>query len=281
MKGRIKRSTTVIAAVALAALLAVPGAALAKGPGGGGGGGGGGGETTLTNNLSVPAIIVSADGTVQPFTGLTCDGVYYLEPSGDPTTGYEIDPAAYYFVQGLNKWQAPCALASAADAVTATPDWGDNLSGDAKLKVGSPIRVEVGLNAGASLKGLTVEKLQPSLLDRLSKYGTLATMDLATGKYVATWTEPFPETRVFDNAATLKIYNTVSGTVIYDGEATAEINATGRIVYGYNLRVPTAGTYTIEFRTVNVAMLTGTSNGYLFTLDIVVGSGGGGGGGRK
>ena len=278
MKGRITRSTTVIASVALAALLAVPGAALAKGPGGGGGGGGGG-ETTLTNNLSVPAIIVSATGLVQPFTGLLCDGAY-TPPTGVPQTGFEIDPTAYYFVQGVNKWQAPCVLAAAADAVTATPDWGDNLSGDAKLKVGSPIRVEVGLDAGAKeMLGLTVLKLQPSALDRVSAYGTLATGDLTTG-FVAS-PALSAETRVFDDDATLKIYNKVSGAVIYDGEATAEINATGRIVYGYNLRVPTAGTYTIEFRTVNVETITGTSEPYLFSLDIVVGGGGGGGGGRK
>ncbi len=143
MKGRIRRSVTVIGAVTLAALMAVPGAALAKGgpPAGagggkaGGGGGGGGGETTLTNNLSVPAIFVGTN----PFGLASCVEVI---PTGVPATGFEV--AGYYFVQGIHKWQAECLNAATA---TAAAEWGDNLTGTAKLSVGSPIRVEVGLDA--------------------------------------------------------------------------------------------------------------------------------------
>ena len=39
---------------------------------------------------------------------------------------------------------------------TATAEWGDNLAGDAKLKVGQPIRVELGLfdDTGVTNAGL-------------------------------------------------------------------------------------------------------------------------------
>jgi len=290
MKGRIRRSVTVIGAVTLAALLAVPGAALAKGgppagagAGKGGGGGGGGGETTLANNLSVPAIFVSTNGTAQ-MPGPVCDGEYRAPaPTEVPLTGFEIDPAAYYYVQGVNVWQAGCLLKAPADAPAVLADWGDNLTGTAKMSVGSPIRVEVGLDALAQgLEGLTVVKLEPSKADRLSKYGTLATPN-GTGGYYATSVKPFAETRVWDADASLKIYNKATGAVVTNAAATAEINATGRVVYGYNLRVTTAGTYTIEFRTTNVVMTNATGeDGHLFSLDIVVSSSsGGGGGGRR
>jgi hypothetical protein len=68
-------------------------------------------------------------------------------------------------VQGLNKWQAQCYTATAA---TVSAAWGDNLTGDAKLSVGSPIRVELGLfDAELSvplLEGYTVVKLDPNAL---------------------------------------------------------------------------------------------------------------------
>ena len=67
---------------------------------------------------------------------------------------------------------------------TVTAEWGDNLSGDAKLKVGSPIRVELGLfdYTGAPMQGYTVVKLEPAALDRESAYGTLAVTG-ATGTW--------------------------------------------------------------------------------------------------
>ena len=41
--------------------------------------------------------------------------------------------------------------------------------------------------------------------------------------------------------------------VVVDEAATAEINATGKVgVYGYNLRVPSAGTYEITYTVPNV-----------------------------
>ncbi len=281
MKGGVRRSVTVIGAVTLAALMAVPGAALAKGgpPAGagggkaGGGGGGGGGETTLTNNLSVPAIFVGSN----PF-GITCSS-QAADPTGTPLSGYEV--AGYYYVQGIHKWQAACV--NGAAAASALAEWGDNLTGDAKLSVGSPIRVEVGLNAGSQgMAGYTVVKLQTSLLDRNSAYGTEAVAPEANAAPKLK-VDPYPETQVWAVRATMTI---VGPGAIISQAATAEINATGRVVYGYNLRVTAAGVYTITFTFPNVTISgadAGTVSGSSVSLDITVagGGGGGGGGGRK
>ena len=66
---------------------------------------------------------------------------------------------------------------------------------------------------------------------------------------------------------------------------TAEINATGKVVYGYNLRVSAAGNYRIQFTSTPTVTFTGqdAANGgmddlYNVWIDIVVVPGGGGGG---
>lgn len=207
---------------------------------------GGGGETTLTNNLSVPTIMIGGG-----FTGVTCGTPEtpstLVAPTGAPLAGYELNPTAYYYVQGIHKWQAQCFNDTFA---TATAEWGDNLSGDASLKVGSPIRVELGLfNANTAvvpMYGFTVVKLEPSKLDRESAYGTLATPDEAGG-YHAT-AEILPA-RVFDAKVTFSVKNLDTGLYVVQpgSNPTAEINATGKVVYGYNLRVIQSGLYEITF----------------------------------
>lgn len=272
---------------ATVAALVVPGAAFARGPGpGGGGGGGGGGEETTTNSLSVPAIFVGG----MPYV-LTCDATS-VAPNGTPQTGFtgeNINPLDYYYVQGVSKWQASCLTAESATGVAAA--WGDNLTGDAKLKVGSPIRVEIGLNVGTveGMTGWTVVKLEP-VLDRLSKYGTLATGDPDAG-FVSNPVTPYPETRVWTAGTWLKIYPIEApGSPIVNEAATAEINATGRVVYGYNLRVADLGKYVIEYTFPDVTVTSVnkpastyevTEAGSIVRLPITVISGGGGGGGRR
>lgn len=266
------RALSILMMAVLVTILLVPAAALAGRGGGGKGGGGGPGEETTANSLSVPALFVG----VNPY-GLTCDGSF-VDPTGDGLTGYSIDPTVAYYVQGVHTWQAGCddGLTSA----TAVADWGDNLTGDAALKVGSPIRVEIGLNAGAqNLTGYTVYKLEPEQLDRVSPYGTPADL---SGKNTA-----YPETRVWTQGAWLKIYpKGAPESAVVDDYATAEVNSTGRIVYGYNLRVGETGTYVIEFTAPNVTitstdfgLLTTVGNGTMDTLEIEVGTRGGGGGG--
>lgn len=239
--------------------------------------------TESINNLSVPTIMINGG-----FTGVVCGAQgapsALVYPTGAPLTGYSIDPLAYYYVQRVHKWQAQCYNDTAA---IATAEWGDNLSGDAKLKVGSPIRVELGLfdATGVTMDGFTVVKLEPEKLDRESAYGTLATPD-EMGGYSATPTI-FTRVRVFDPGVTFSIQNLDSGAYVVQpgSNPTAEINATGSVVYGYNLRVSQAGQYEITF-TIPSVTITGVDAGTYVsmpdepdtvTLVITVTSGGGGG----
>jgi hypothetical protein len=247
--------------------------------------------TEATNNLSVPTIMLAGGS----FTGVTV-GVGtpspLVPPTGTPLAGYPISPLDYYYVQGVHKWQAQAYSTTSVPEVTAA--WGDNLSGDAKLKTNSPIRVELGLfhtltatdpvpdPLNPALAGYTVVKLDPAALDRESAYGTLATSDGAGG-FSATPTS-FTTVRVFDNAVTFSIQNLASGVyVVQPGtKATAEINATGNVVYGYNLRVSVAGDYVITYIAPSVTITgadAGTFTANSVTLNITVSGGGGGGGG--
>lgn len=268
------RSSTAVVSMALMLVLAMalPLGALAKGKP----------ATEATNNLSVPTIMVAGGG----FTGVTCGTAeipsVLVPPTGTPLSGFPDDPAAYYYVQGVHKWQAQCYATATMGSVTA--EWGDNLSGDAKLKVGSPIRVELGLfNAtGAAMDGYTVEKLDETALDRAAPYGTVA----ASGELDAPATvTSFTKVRVFDGTATFSIQNVATGTyVVQPGtKASAEINSTGNVVYGYNLRVSAVGEYVITYSTPSVTII-GTDAGDFtdnsVSLGITVIAGGGGGGGK-
>ncbi len=269
---------------ATAAALVMPGAAFAQAGGGGGGGGGRPGEDPAARfNLSVPAIFVDDD----PF-GLTCGDA--TEPTGTPLTGYPIGDG-YYFVQGTHTWQAQCLEGQLS--ATAVAKWGDNLAGDAKLKVGKPIRVEIGLDAGdQSMAGWVVDKLEPDALDRLAAYGIEASQ--VDGVWASPPTQAFPETRVWTPGARLRVYPAGNpDQAVVDETAGAEINATGRVVYGYNLRVADIGIYTLEYTFPDVEV-TGVNHTGEFefdavtfeskvTIDILVvpAGGGGGGGGPK
>lgn len=270
------RRSMAVASLALTLVLAMalPMGALAKGKP----------TTEATNNLSVPTIMLAGGG----FTGVAC-GVEapsaLVPPTGTPSWITTTDPDANYYVQGVHKWQTQCYSSTAVD-LPVTAGWGDNLSGDAKLKVGSPIRVELGLfrdldslDPVASMDGYTVVKLDIAALDRESAYGTLAT-EGEPGVFAATPTT-FTHVRVFDKAVTLTITNVATSAVVFSGPATAEINATGNVVYGYNLRVSTAGQYLIAY-TVPTALVTGADAGdftaHSVSLVITVTAGGGGGG---
>jgi len=252
-----------------------------KGPGGGGGGGGH--EPGATNNLSVPLINIGGS-----WTGVMCPLTDEIPPSGIPSTGYEIAPDAYYYVQSVHTWQAECDTATSESAGAY---WGDNMAGDAKLKVGMPIRVEIGLETPSDgMDGFTVIKLEPSELDRNSAYGTLATCD-AEMNCSATVTT-FTSVRVFDSGATWSVEwlddknPDLQTFVINPGTSIgSEINATGKAVYGYNLRVDKEGAYRITFNFPNVEITSFNYGGQVDAntvyLDInVVKAGGGGGGGK-
>jgi hypothetical protein len=279
------RATAVLSVLALAATMV-----LAQGkPPDTGGGGGNKPPTEAGFSLSVPAIMtVNVGGfpltcPVDAWSTLTAPSkapVYYNAACAETNDGQVCVDAGYYFVQRDAAWQAPCKVVT---SVNANGAWGDNLAGDAMLKVGSPIRVELVLwdNSGQSSGqlGYKVIKLEPAELDRLSDYGHLA-VDNGDGTWRATPMDL--GAIVHDPAATLKIER-LGGAVVFQGAAGGEINATGKIVYGYNLRVAEAGTYRITYTLPNVSLDScdaGTCGGNTAYLDIEVVGGGGGGGGK-
>lgn len=289
------RAVAGLSVMALAATMAMaqgrpPGAGGGGGSGGGGGGGGGNKPPTESSfSLSVPAIIAGSPGTF----ALTCPvgtwselkapdkgPVEYPAACAETQDGQVCVDAGYYYVQRDAAWQAPCT--QTVSPVAAYGAWGDNLAGDAKLKVGSPIRVELVLSdaSGQSTgqRGYKVIKLEPAELDRLSDYGHLAAGSL--GAFSATPTDV--GSIVHDPKATLRIER-VGGAVVFEGPAGGEINATGKIVYGYNLRVPAAGDYLITYTLPNVSLMScdaGDCSGTTAKLLVTVGTGGGGGGGK-
>lgn len=267
----MKRSRVlmILGGAALAsALLLSPAAAKYGSPGGGGPPGGG--EEEAGNNLSVPAIFVPSMGLA---VGPTCT-------AGDDTV--LPNPAEMsadfpgYWVQGEATWQADC-MTAAAGAVSVRAEWGDNLT-NAPLKQRTPIRVELGLLADATLypmTGFPVVKLTPELLDRYATYGT----NDADG------TTPYTEVRVWTSVANLKIVRS-DGLVAYDGPFSAEINSTGRVVFGYNWQKPLAGSYTITVTMPDVTVTsvdagTFTPNQVSLTVDVAQSAGRGGSGGGK
>jgi len=150
--------------------------------------------------------------------------------------------------------------------------------------------VELGLldDTDAQMQGFNVVKLEPSKLDRESAYGTLATADGAGGWYATAGILP---ARVYDASVTFSVRSVATGAYVVPlgTNPTGEINATGKVVYGYNLRVSAVGLYEITFVIPYVditAMDAGTfvhnaTGPDTVTLVINVTTGGGGGGGGK
>lgn len=237
------------------------------------------------NNLSVPTLFVP-DTTGSPFAGMcTTDyddsrdplGPMGVDLDGDGTPDEHLD----YYVQGVATWQADCDVL-AVDILTVGAEWGDNLT-SAPLKAGTPVRVEIGFFADPAaypMPGYVVEKLDPSLLDRESHYGTLGTEVAA-----------FPEVRVWNSGVTLDIRSKDGTAIVADNVLyTAEVNSTGRVVYGFNWQKPLSGEYTLTVTTNGIALgttdagtLVDTDSDDVFDaveLDVTIGNKGGGGGGK-
>jgi hypothetical protein len=312
---KIKMMAFAVAGV-LAGVIGFSGdACAAKGqPGPPAGGGGGPGEDTAAQNLSVPTIMVG--GAAGGLANCLATPSELIPPDGEPLDGFTgpadnpLDPTDYYWVQKVHDWQAQCFSDTAAVAFGA---WGDNLAGDAKLKVNKPIRVELVLHnetdySGTipSLQGYEVIKLQ-NTLDRLSAYGHLGGIEVDGDGNPILDDEgnpiyfdipiDFPPSGwlVHDSGITFRVCaldNDGDETDICPVPAgtspTAEINATGKVVYGYQLYVAATGTYRIVFTTSGAVTVTGqdATTGGLYDehnvyVDITVGTGGGGGGGGR
>lgn len=302
MTSKTLKSAIWMTLAAGAVALAASGAAFGKGKPTDPGGGGNKPPTEATNNLSVPAIMAGGMGA---FSALPCgdatftalvppigDPVYYPYSEAETNDGLVTRDAGYFYVQRVQKWQAPCMKLAAGVTVNAMGAWGDNLGGDARLKVGSPIRVELVLwedtGAANGQQGYDVIKLELTELDRVSDYGHLADGGLAgpwsPHAYTVGTDAPFGAI-VHDPLARLKIEkldaNGTPVSTVYDQPAGGEINATGKIIYGYGLRVTEPGTYrlTYSFTNVNITRCeepAAVCGGTTASLDIVVAAGGGG-----
>jgi hypothetical protein len=265
--------------IAVATALGAGSALAAPPPGKGGGKPGGGGETTLGNNLSVPTIFVpSAGAPGVPVLRVSCPGGVQL-PTGTPVA---IADGLYFLQKTTSTWTAQCSNAG-GPTVDVEADWGDNLTGGGRLSAGKPIRIEMLLHSKAAIyaDGFTVLKLTDEL-DRLATYGTDGV--------------PRPTSFiVFDSGAKLRIdkcsgpADTVcSSGSVYNGDISAEINSTGKVVYGFNWGVgttsaPQPGTYKITW-IANNTRVTSVADGQICTdgscayVIVTLGSKGGGGG---
>ncbi len=209
----------------------------------------------------------------------------------------------YYYVQGVHTWQAQC-INAAAGTITAAVDWGDNLEGTA-LKSGTPIRVEVGLTDATAIDdrlprdqaaaepvrqavGLRHGSRRSSTGGGHPDYLPVYVYDDQRGDRVEE--EVTDYVRVYDIGARFSLYNKTTGTYVVEPNTvmTAEINATGKVVYGYNWGtsgkgvkvLPTAGDYILTFYAPNVT-LAGAADGHTLTLDFTVAAKNNGGGKKK
>jgi hypothetical protein len=233
----------------------------------------------LGNNLSFAAKFVP-NTTGSPTLRAAC--------SAEPTepTGPRCALFPEYWCQKTEAvWQAACGIAPEG-TINVTATWGANLLGDAPLKAGRPIRVEMVLteSGGTAGPGYVVTNLTPELEDRLATYGTNGTMQNT-------------DYTVWDAGARLKIETCAdeecvqaTGTII-DSVATAELNSLGNIVYGYNwgtkgkASAPMPGIYKLTF-TANGTAITSApgaqvcaegSNCTYVIITVTQAAGGGGG----
>ena len=164
-----------------------------------------------------------------------------VPPTGTPLTGYPTSPLDYYYVQGVHKWQAPCNNSTALD-LSVTAGWGDNLSGDAKLKVGSPIRVELGLFNDDVRSGRGLHRDQAGSGRARSRVPLRNPCDVRRSERVHGHPDGLHDAAgVRHRGLAHRSRTPPPAAVVVDEDATAEINATGNVVYGYNLRVPDRG----------------------------------------
>ena len=243
----------------------------------------------MGNSLSQPTYFVG--GTIgAPTLRLPCTPEAVAPDSNDPTS---TQFPGYYVQKTLADWTAACSTPAAASV---TAKWGDNLLNGRPLKAGKPIRVEmslIGADADAddvadTGTGFLVENLTPTVPDRMATYGTLGVATAALPDGVFAWTA----------GATLTVYESGTTTVVVETRPfSAEINSTGKVVYGFNwgtasgVPAAIAGTYDIVLSLPETSGVTirdaaaGEAGVVDFTaksatVTVVVSGGGGSGGGK-
>lgn len=232
-----------IVVVALTAALIIPGSLVAAKKGGAQPGG----EDPSGNNLSVPTYFVgpNADAATGSFA-VRCPSAA-VPPAGDPD-GYFDPPdaaAGRYYLQGVSDWQAECKISVAAKGVIAV--WGDNLINGKPFQPNKPIRIEMKLETNRNGTGYPVVKLEDTL-DRLALYGTKGS----------------PKTMPYmvwgPGQSNLAILNEELHQIGDPLTMGAEINSTGKVVYGYSWRA-SAGTYWLKFTAPSGVTIAGVNGG--------------------
>lgn len=244
--------------IAIAILLLLPVTAQAARPGG---------ETETGNNLSMP--VIWSDGYALPLRGVYGAPVFTGEawPADCALLGVE----CWYVQQdALNTWQAQSVIPASRVDVDWI-DWGDNLESK-PWYVTSIVRVEVGLwkDLTDPMTAFTMAYLWgqgPSEMwgTNATTYSSLAalvysrcarltiqklTKDAADPTFSATWNATAGK---WEGDVGSPLYNSgvwMTGTG-RTGAYSAEINVSGKVVYGYNWNVRKtgsgAGTYRLTF----------------------------------
>jgi uncharacterized protein YjdB len=235
--------------------------------------GGSTGEESTGNNLSWPLVFadgigitgspVATDPGVRPTSAETAA---YTELSGLPVTnptaaffytGNTPDLASYYLQGTANTWRPQIVDGTAEPRYDAAAAWGDNLAGDASLRVDRPIRIEVALSTtdGVTLLGYNMPYVaNPSSPEEVQ--GT----DGTTSALIPL---------IYTVGATLTIEQ-LSGpggdvvATVSTGPIGSEVNVGGRLVYGGQFRPTVAGTYLLRFIIPNDA------NVHIVSSDAVV-----------
>ena len=225
------------------------------------------------NNLSVPTYFVP-DRIGAPTLRVDCRQA----PTGPPEKWGEL----YYYMQKSEAtWSAPC---SDKPGARVRASWGSNLINDRTLRAGRPIRVEMQLtHTSDHALGYIIENLTPELPDRRASYGTLGIPDGVEDMAYMVWAA----------GAQLTITSVPGEVEVYDGPMSAEIDSTGKVVYGHNWGIaktdaPEPGRYKLVFTipSTNGTVITGADDEgepnvrfteKTATVGIYVGPAGGGG----
>ena len=165
-------------------------------------------------------------------------------PSRGPAT--RSTPAPTGMSRSVHKWQAQCYVDSTTSAAAA---WGDNLTGDAKLRVGKPIRRGAGARdrhkprRTAGFRGGEAGAVEARSRVRLRDPSRRRSKDHGPRSRTAS-----PRCGSTTVSASFSVRRVATGAyVVPEGTpAKGEINATGRVVYGYQLKVTAKGQYEIS-----------------------------------
>jgi len=203
--------------------------------------------TTVGNNLSYPVVFTEGIG----LTGLAVTTDPGVRPTAEENILVDQLPFwyagnvadyndTYYLQQGTNTWQAEWLDGSGAGMQQAEVAWGDNLTG-VEFNTHQNIRIEVVLNdfSGRQLSGFNMTAL----------YGTGETemqgTDGTTALFTPTLYSVMPRIIIekLDDTTREPVLKVFEGTIYGafggdgPGSFTAEVNVSGKLIYGYNLMI--------------------------------------------